>query len=128
MTDKSSPNSRAYFLALEIIRLLVELEVSHSAQILRVQLVLRCHHQQKTNQWKVTRVKKVIVTDIAAQREAPRHLASEVSENTCWSVPIRDILRPRNNFEVSFMPNTCPHFVSSLMENHLTHSFGLRAN
>lgn len=115
LTDKSSPNLRAYCSALAIVRPLARAEpaANHSEPTLRAQHVLRCHHQQKTSRWKDTQVKKVIGTESAVPPAVPRLLALEVSE-------------PNERFQAARPPSVeflaCPHFVSFLMENHLTHS------
>jgi hypothetical protein len=81
LTDKSSPNSRACFLAREIILPGAQAqEVNHLELILQAQLVLHCLHQPKMNQWKDIQVKKVIVIDFVVQIEVLRHLDLEVSE------------------------------------------------
>ena len=80
LTDKSSPNSRAYSLAPATILPLVVLEVNRSELIRQVPRVLRCHHQQRMNQWKDIQVKKVIVIGFVVRQEVLRHLAFEVSE------------------------------------------------
>jgi hypothetical protein len=82
LTDKSSPNSRVYFLARETIPLPERLarEVNPSERIRRARRVLRCRLQPKMNRWRDTRVKKAIVIDFVVQIEVPKHLDSEVSE------------------------------------------------
>lgn len=120
LTDKSSPNSRACFSALgtALLQARPAPAASRSEPTRQARLAPRCLRPPKMSPWRDTPAKKAIVIGFVVQPGVRRHLAFEVSE----------ILR-RPTLKCCDRAKDCPHFVSSLMENQLTHSFrAVRAN